>query len=113
MKIGTLSKATGVSRDAIRFYESKGMLTNITRPFEWNNYKDYGDKNVKRIQLIKHLQRFSFTLREIKELLHLKDANPNECIDKTKVLKEKLKIIERKIDELKRTREDILKIINH
>ncbi|WP_422104114.1 MerR family transcriptional regulator [Winogradskyella sp.] len=112
MKIGELSKLTGVSRDTIRFYESRGMLTNITRPYEWNNYKDYGDKNVKRIQLVKYLQRFSFTLKEIKELLDLKDANPDQCIDKTKILKGKLKTIEREIDELKRTREHILKIIN-
>ena len=112
MKIGELSKLTGVSRDSIRYYESRGMLTDITRPYEWNNYKDYGDKNVKRIQLVKYLQRFSFKLKEIKELLDLKDASPNECIDKTKVFKDKLKIIEREIDELKRTRENILKIIN-
>ena len=111
MKIGQLSKVTGVSRDAIRFYERRGMLTNITRPYEWNNYKDYGENNVKRIQLVKYLQRFSFTLKEIKELLDIKDANPNECIDRTKVLKEKLAVIEQEIDELKKTKAHILKIL--
>ena len=112
MKIGELSKLTGVSRDTIRFYESRGMLIDITKPYKWNNYKNYGDKNVKRIQLVKYLQRFSFKLKEIKELLDLKDANPDVCIDKNKVLKDKLKMIEREIDELKRTRENILKIID-
>ncbi len=112
MKIGELAKQTGVSRDTIRFYEGKDMLTNVTRPFEWNNYKDYGDENIKRIQIIKSLQRFSFKLKEIKELLDQKDASPNRCIDKSKVFKSKLKIIEKEIDELKATRDALLEIIN-
>ncbi|MBQ4820194.1 MerR family transcriptional regulator [Aquimarina sp. MMG016] len=112
MKIGELSKQTGVSRDTIRFYEGKEMLTNITRPFEWNDYKDYSEENVKRIQIIKYLQRFSFKLKEIKELLDQKDANPNKCIDKSKIFRSKLQIIEKEIDELKKTRDALLEIIN-
>lgn len=112
MKIGELAKKTDVSRDTIRFYEGKGMLTNVTRPFEWNNYKDYGEKNVKRIQIIKYLQRFSFKLAEIKELFDQKDANPDKCIDKSEVFKNKLKIIEKEIKELQETRKALLEIIN-
>lgn len=112
MKIGELSKQTGVSRDTIRFYEGKEMLTNVTQPFEWNNYKDYGEENVKRIQIIKYLQRFSFKLKEIKELFDQKDANPDKCIDKSEVFKSKLKIIEKEIKELQQTRKALLEIIN-
>ncbi|MEN9002034.1 MAG: MerR family transcriptional regulator, partial [Flavobacteriales bacterium] len=94
MKIGELAEKTGVSRDTIRFYENKGMLTEVTRPFEWNNYKDYGEENIKRIQIIKYLQRFSFTLRECKELIDQKNASPDECPNKSKAFQKKLSLIE-------------------
>ncbi|MEO1487723.1 MAG: MerR family transcriptional regulator [Bacteroidota bacterium] len=112
MKIGELSNKTGVSRDTIRFYEGKEMLTNVSRPFKWNNYKDYGEENVKRIQIIKYLQRFSFKLKEIKTLLDQKDASPNKCIDKSQIFKGKLELIEKEIEELKQIRDSLLEIIN-
>ena len=111
MKIGELSKQTGVSRDTIRFYESRAMLTNISRPFEWNNYKDYGAENIKRIQIIKYLQKFSFTLKECKELLDQKDANPDQCIDKSTAFKKKLIIIEKQIKELQVTRDALIELL--
>lgn len=112
MKIGKLSNLTGVSRDTIRLYESRGMLRDISRPFEWNNYKDYGDVNVRRIKCIKHMQKFSFTLKEIKELFDHKDANPNVRMDRSKVFKSKLQVIEKEIEDLKRTRDALIEIIN-
>ncbi len=112
MKIGELSKQTGVSRYTIRFYEGKGLLTEVSRPFEWNNYKDYGKRNLKRIQIIKYLQRFSFTLKEIKELLDQKDASPDGCIDKSQAFKEKLFLIEQNIQELQDTRDALIAVIN-
>ena len=112
MKIGELSKLTGVSRDTIRLYENRGMLCNISRPFEWNNYKDYGNANVQRIKCIKHMQKFSFTLREIKELFDHKDANPNVRMDRSEIFKGKLLIIEKEIEDLKRTRDALLEMIN-
>ncbi len=112
MKIGILSEQTGVSRDTIRFYESKGLLTNVTRPFEWNNYKDYGDENIKRIQIIQYLKRFSFTLKECKEMLEMRDASPTDCIDKTTFFEKKLQIIEKQISELQETRMKLLELLN-
>lgn len=111
MKIGELSKQTNVSRDTIRFYENKGLLTDISRPYEWNNYKDYGVSNVKRIQIIKYLQRFSFTLSECKVLLDERDTSPNKCVDKNSAFKKKLKLIEKQISELKQTRDALIDLV--
>ncbi|GAA4106024.1 Zn(2+)-responsive transcriptional regulator [Aquimarina addita] len=111
MKIGELSKKTGVSRDTIRFYESRGILTDISRPFEWNNYKNYGEKNIKRIQIVKYLQRFSFTLKECKELLDQRDLSINQCVDKEVAFKKKLVRIEEQINELQETRDSLIELI--
>ena len=69
MKVGALSKLSGVSRDTVRLYEKLGLLKNISRPYEYNNYKEYGEENVKRIHLIKQMQTFGITLKESKEIL--------------------------------------------
>ena len=113
MKIGELSKKTGVSRDTIRFYESRDMLRGITRPFEWNTYKDYSEDNVKRIQIIKYLQRFSFTLKECKELLDQRDASPRQCVDKNAAFKKKLVAIEQEIKELQDTRDALVDLLEN
>ena len=141
MKIGQLSAEAGVSRDTIRFYESRGMLNDISRPFEWNNYKDYGEENVRRIRIIKYLQGFSFKLQEIKKLLDKKAASSDKCggrsgnykdkwqaleeellnsrnvgsdacTAKTSVFKRKLQAIEEEIGKLKETRNALLDVIN-
>jgi len=111
MLIGELAKVTGVSRDTIRLYEKRGMLTAVTRPNKWNNYKDYGDDNLKRIQIVKYLKRFSFTLKEIKEVLDRRDETTDGCVDRKTILGEKLEVIEAQIRELEQTRTELLAIL--
>ena len=62
MKIGELAAKTGLTRDTIRFYEQRGLLVDISRPYEYNNYKDYGEANVYRLQMIQEGKQFGFTL---------------------------------------------------
>lgn len=111
MRIGKLASLTHVSRDTIRFYEQKGLLKNITRPSQWNNYKDYGEENVKRIEIVIYLKKFSFTLTECKEILDLRDENPNDCLNRAELLSKKLEVIESKISELNETRDKLITII--
>ena len=65
MKIGELSKRASVSRDTIRFYEKHSLMVNVTRPNEWNNYKDYPEENLKRLLIIKCLKKFGFTRKRV------------------------------------------------
>ena len=111
MKIGELASRAGVSRDTIRFYERNGLLINVTRPFEWNNYKDYGEENIKRIKIIKCLKRFGLTLKEGKEILEEKDKNPDIDTYRRKKAALKLKEIEQKIDELKEIKENLIGLL--
>lgn len=112
MKIGELASRTGVSRDTIRFYERSGLLKNITRPFEWNNYKDYGAENVERIKIIKCLQKFGLTLKEGKDILQEKDDNVNIDAYRRKKASKKLEEIEKKINELEKVKNNLLELLN-
>ena len=108
MLIGQISKGTGLSRDTIRFYEKKGLLT-VDRSFsEFNNYKNYSNDHMKRLLLIKRAKKFGFTLTEIKELLELVDTKKANCSTLKERIDRKLLDIDRRIQELKDFKTSIL-----
>lgn len=107
MRIGALVGAANVSRDTVRFYECQGLLTGVSRGEATNNYKDYPEENVKRIEIIRYLQRFGFTLRECRDLLVARDALSEGCIDRRSVFAGKLTQIDHQIAELQVLRERI------
>jgi len=100
MLIGEVVKKTGFSRDTIRFYEKKGLLTVGRTDSEWNNYKEYDDQALLRLLLIKKCKGFGFTLNEIREILDLIDVEKATCKTMTGMVKKKLSDIDYKIREL-------------
>lgn len=68
MRIGELSRRTGISIDTLRFYEKRGLLneTHFTR--RESGYREYGEAAVERLQLIRGAQAAGFTLGEIVSL---------------------------------------------
>ena len=112
MRIGELVKQTGVTKDAIRLYEKLGMLKDVTRPYEWNNYKDYGEANVMIIRCIKEIQKFRFTLREIKEILDMRAKSSNVNTFKREIFNSKLKKIDQEIETLQEARKKLVKMFS-
>lgn len=94
MKIGQIAAKTGVSRDTIRLYEKLGLLSNVTRPFEYNTYKDYGEENLYRVGMIKEMQRIGLKLRECKGII---DALVNDEMG----VEDRKKFIQSKIAQTK------------
>ena len=70
MLINELSKKTGVTIHTIRFYENKGLIAGSTdENVKTNNYKNYDESHVEKLEVIKEAQEAGFTLSEIKNLL--------------------------------------------
>lgn len=65
MNIGELAQRTGVSRDALRLYERRGLLEAARRA---NGYRDFDADAVRQVELIRLGQRLGFSLREIGEI---------------------------------------------
>lgn len=65
MRIKEVEKATGLTAKAIRLYESKGLLS-VARESE-NDYRDYSEADVHRLQNIAVLRRLDIPVKEIKE----------------------------------------------
>jgi MerR family copper efflux transcriptional regulator len=68
MKIGEVAAHTGVSVDALRFYEKKALI----RPHRAaNGYRYYSEQTLQLVGYIKLAQQLGFSLREIGENLPL------------------------------------------
>ena len=104
MKIGTLSKESGVSRDTVRLYEKLGLLKEVSRPYEFNNYKDYGERNIERIKMVKQLQAMGLTLRECKEVLDAIDSGNFDEHSGEELIQSRILQIDAKIKELEKTK---------
>ena len=69
MRIGELSKQTGVSKDTIRFYEKIGLIAASSQQIGSRIYKEYDVEATKHLRLIKQAQSLGFTLNEIKQVI--------------------------------------------
>jgi len=71
MKIGEVSKASGVSERMIRHYEKIGLIAQATR--RDSGYRDYDEKDVHRLKFIGRARDLGFPIEEIGKLLELWD----------------------------------------
>ncbi len=101
MQIGALATATGLSREALRFYEQKGLLRAQRLD---NGYRDYPEEAVMLVQYIRTAQQLGFSLTEIGHALpELWDSpEPGPAIQQ--VLGEKLRDIDTRIGALQALR---------
>jgi MerR family Zn(II)-responsive transcriptional regulator of zntA len=67
LRIGDLARASGLTRDALRYYERKGLLPRSARTS--GGFRQYEATALNRIRFIKQAQAHGLTLREIRELV--------------------------------------------
>ncbi|MBI4541361.1 MAG: MerR family transcriptional regulator [Gemmatimonadetes bacterium] len=72
MRIGTVAARAGVNVQTLRYYERRGLLARPER--SPSGYREYGPETVRIIRFIKRAQELGFTLREIQDLLRLREA---------------------------------------
>jgi DNA-binding transcriptional MerR regulator len=78
MKIGELSRMSGLAASAIRFYEEQGLLAPISRTA--SGYRQYASNAPDRLKLIQGAKRLGFSLDVIRDML---DENGKCSIEKT------------------------------
>src|SRR5438552_11453619 len=76
MQIGELAKRGGVSIQTVRYYERCGLLPKPER--KPSRYRIYGEKDVHRLQFIRHAKALGFTLDEIKHVLIRSEEHTSE-----------------------------------
>ena len=98
MQIGEAAKRTSLTPDAIRFYEKQDLLPKAARTE--GRFRLYTQEDVKRLHFIREMQTLGFSLREIHQLLALRDRPQDACPEVQELLKTKLATIRSKQREL-------------
>jgi DNA-binding transcriptional MerR regulator len=97
--IGKASEQTGLSVDAIRFYEKQRLLD---RPLRTEGgFRLFSTEHIQRIQFIRHAQQLGFSLPEIRELLLLESEKAEVCAHVRDVLQAKVATVRDRIRDLK------------
>lgn len=99
LTITELARESGVTARAIRFYESKGLLT----PRRAGTTRIYTYRERGRLQLILRGKRLGFSLTDIGEYLDLYDADPTQH-DQILLLLDK---VNTRIEELESQKADL------
>ena len=66
MKIGELSRRTGVSASALRYYEQEKLISPVARR---SGQRDFGDGSVTAVAVVQLARSAGFTIREIRQLV--------------------------------------------
>lgn len=99
MQIAELEQRTGVNRHTLRYYEKAGLLQEVDR--RDNNYRNYPEKAVERVAMVRQLKALGFSLREIREVLDALRSDSIDCEQGAVLMAEKKAAVEGRIRELK------------
>ena len=79
LRSGELASKAGVSVATLRYYERRGLIPRPAR--SESGYRAYPPSTVDVVRMIKQAQKLQFSLREIGELLQLRDRPEASCTD--------------------------------
>ncbi len=97
MNIGTASEKSGLPPKTIRYYEEIGLIRADRR---MNGYRDYSEKDVRRLHFVHRARDLGFSVEECRQLLSLYDDETRESAEVKAIAQTKLKEIENRIAEL-------------
>ena len=98
MLIGEVADAVGVTSQAIRFYERKGLLPDADRGA--NGYRLYDESTLARLRFIDVAQAAGLTLSEIRSIIDLRDDGTVPCAHVVTLVESKLADVRARIRHL-------------
>jgi len=98
MKIGELSKTTGLPVETIRYYEKIGLMPEPGR--NASGYRQYRHDHLDRLLFIKRCRNLDMTQDEIRELIRLADNPEADCSEVDALLARHLSHVRERLTEL-------------
>ncbi|MFI9052157.1 MerR family transcriptional regulator [Streptomyces sp. NPDC053427] len=113
MRIGDLAQRAGTTARALRYYESRGLLT---AGRDGNGYREYGEDDLRVLRQIRVLQDLGFELEDTRpfvECLQAGHPTGDTCPASIDVYRRKLAELDRCIAELQDVRESVRRQLGH
>jgi MerR family transcriptional regulator, copper efflux regulator len=105
LRIGDVSKQSGVGIEALRFYEKQGLLNHATRT--QSGYRLYGTEVLERLEFIKRAQVLGFSLAEIAHIIKEKEAGKSPCFEVREIVRSRLQELDERMKEMRRYRKEL------
>ena len=67
LNIKSVEEQTGITKQNIRYYEKKGLLS--VKRNEENCYREYDDEDIRTLKIIKLLRKLDMPIEEIRKVL--------------------------------------------
>lgn len=109
LTVTQLARRCGLSRTALLYYESIGLMPPPRR--SGGNYRCYGEADVRRLSQIRAYRDAGLTLNDIRALLNARPDRPDSGA--TGVLQRRLLELDAEIGTLRRHQKAILKLLEN
>lgn len=109
LRIGEVAEATGISVEALRFYERRGLLGRPARTA--SGYRVYDEGVLERLAFIKRAQSIGFSLDEITEILEMRGRGEAPCVEVREAARRKLAELDARLRELRRYRNELARTL--
>ena len=98
LRTGEVARQAGVNVETLRFYERQGILSEPPR--RMSGYREYPPETVNLIRFVKRAQELGFSLKEIRELLDLRNVPQRASKKVRRLVQDKIGEIAHKIRDL-------------
>ena len=105
LKIGEVSKRSGVGVEALRFYEKGGLLDRPSRTY--SGYRVYGEDVLERLAFIKQAQALGFSLDEIRQIVDDARRGESPCDEVREIVRRRMEELDERLRELQRHRREL------
>ncbi len=107
--IGQLSKLAHCKVPTIRYYEEIGLLPTPAR--NAGNQRRYSEKDLLKLQFIRHARALGFDLEAIRELLQFQEAPNHGSHEADEIARRHLQTIEQKITRLQALQTELSRML--
>lgn len=105
LKIGDVSKKSGIGIEALRFYEKSGLLEKPSRTL--SGYRVYDADILERLAFIKQSQALGFSLDEIKRIIDDARGGQSPCDEVREIVRRRLEELDERMREMRRYRKEL------
>jgi DNA-binding transcriptional MerR regulator len=105
LKIGDVSKRSGIGIEALRFYEKSGLLEKPSRTE--SGYRVYDARVLERLAFIRQSQALGFSLEEIRRVIEDARTGKSPCAEVREIVRRRLAELDERMRELRRYRREL------
>ena len=105
LKIGEVSKRSGIGIEALRFYEKSGLLDKPSRTY--SGYRVYDEGVLERLAFIKRAQALGFSLDEIKRIVEDARRGASPCDEVREIVRRRREELDARLRDLHQYRREL------